>query len=107
MRWRTAANRQQRGITAMGDRDASGKFKAGNRAGKGNPHAAKVARLRASMLKAVSPADVAAIIRRLVDAAKAGDIAAAKIIFERTLGAPLPADILERIEILERNLHHD
>jgi len=42
-----------------------------------------------------------------VDAAKAGDIAAAKIIFERTLGAPLPADILERIEILERNLHHD
>ena len=91
----------------MGDRDASGKFKAGNRAGKGNPHAAKVARLRASMLKAVSPADLAAIIRRLVDAAKAGDIAAAKIIFERTLGAPLPADILERIEILERNLHHD
>jgi len=90
----------------MSDRDkSSGRFLPGNKASKGNPQAAKVARLRAALLDAVKPSDMAAIIKSLIDKAKDGDIQAAKIILERTLGQPLQADILERLEQLEKELN--
>ena len=85
----------------MDNRDNTGRFTPGNTAGKGNPHAAKVAQLRAALLDAVTPSDIAAIIQVLIAKAKGGDIHAAKIIFDRVLGQPLQADILERIEQLE------
>ena len=40
----------------------------------------------------------------LVDKALAGDIGAAKLLFERLLGAPVAAEQLERIEELEHRL---
>lgn len=89
------------------NRDNTGRFLPGNSAGRGNPHAAKVARLRAALLDAVKPSDMLAIIKSMIDKAKAGDIQAAKIILERTLGQPLQADILERIEQLEGVFNHD
>ncbi len=87
------------------DRDPqTGRFLPGNPGGPGNPHAARVAALRGALLEAVTPADLAAIARSLVQAARSGDVAAAKLVFERVLGRPLEADILDRLEALEQAL---
>ncbi len=96
----TDTKRQKRG-----DRDpATGRFVAGNPGGPGNPYAARVGELRSALLSAVSPGDLAAIAKQLVAAAKGGDVAAAKVVFERVLGRPLEADILERLEALEARI---
>jgi len=41
------------------------------------------------------------VIAALVEKAKKGDVAACRVLFERVLGPPIAADIIERIEILE------
>ena len=82
----------------------TGRFLPGNSGGPGNPYAARVATYRTALLEAVTPGDLAAIVRTLVQAARSGDVAATKIVFERTLGRPLEADILERLERLEEAL---
>jgi len=87
-----------------GGRGPNGRFLPGNPGGPGNPYAARVGELRAALLNAVTPADLAAIAKTLVVAAKGGDVAAAKVLFERVLGRPLEADILERLEALEERL---
>lgn len=85
----------------MTDRNEKGRFVPGNKAGKGNPYARHIGQLRAALMRAVTPLDVQEIIASLVKAAKGGDINAARIILERTLGKPLEADIIERLENLE------
>ena len=87
-----------------GGRDSRGRFAKGNGGGPGNPFARQVAKLRGALLKAVKPADLTEIIAGLVAAAKGGDVSAAKVLFDRTLGPPLAADILTRIEELEFRL---
>lgn len=82
-------------------RTASGKFAKGNAGGPGNPHAAKVAKLRSAMLRTVTVKDMQAIVLALVTAAKAGDTTAAKILLDRVLGASTALDVLLRIERLE------
>ena len=84
-----------------------GRFKPGNKGGPGNPHAKRVARLRSALLKAVSPADMQAIVAKLVTDAKAGSVPAAKEVLERTLGKPFEADLLERLEHLEALLNRE
>lgn len=85
------------GLTRTGD----GRFAPGNAGGPGNPYGQRVAELRAALLDAVTPDDLTAIIRRLVEAAKAGDVAAAKLVLDRLFGrepilailtAAVPAD---------------
>jgi GH24 family phage-related lysozyme (muramidase) len=58
--------------------------------------------MRRATLAAVSPEDLAAIIRKLVRLAKQGDIAAAKIVLERTLGPAVVIDLVARLEALEQ-----
>jgi len=41
------------------------------------------------------------VITALVDKAKAGSIAAARVLFDRVLGKPVEADLIARIEALE------
>ena len=53
------------------------------------------------MMDAVTPAALRAIVLKLIEQAKAGDIAAARTILDRTLGRPLEADLIARIESLE------
>jgi len=72
----------------------TGRFSEGNRAAVGNPHAKRVGELRTALLDAVMPEDV--------EAAKGGDVAAARVLFERTLGRPVEADLIERLEVLEQ-----
>jgi len=79
------------------DRDPqTGRFLTGNPGGPGNPYAARVGELRAALLDAVKPGDLAAIVKTLV--------AAAKVVFERVLGRPLEADILQRLDDLEARI---
>lgn len=67
-------------------RNALGQFTVGNTCGRGNPHAKKVAALRATMLKAVTHRDLEAIVKQLIKQAKDGDVLAAREIFDRCFG---------------------
>ena len=82
----------------------SGRFLRGCAGGPGNPFAKRVAALREALLAEVSPEDLRAIVRVLVDQAKAGDVAATREVLLRTLGRPVEADLLERLEALEERL---
>ena len=82
-------------------RDAKGRFVPGYAGGPGNPHAKRVAKLRSTLLNAVTEDDIREIVQKLVAMAKEGDIHAAKEVLQRTLGRPIEHDLLERIEGLE------
>jgi hypothetical protein len=76
------------GANGATGRDAQGRFAPGNQAARGNPFARRMARLRARALAAASGPDLEAIIRQLVTAAQAGDVAAAKVLLPYVLGRP-------------------
>src|SRR5687768_3106426 len=61
------------------DRDAQGRFAAGNRGGPGNPFARQVAALRSTLIGCVTHEDIMAVAYTLLERAKAGDVAAAKL----------------------------
>lgn len=79
------------GLPAKG-RDRAGRFAPGNRASKGNPHAVQVAKLRATLLGAVTPADLKAVIGKMIEAAKAGEPWAIKETLDRCIGRAVPAE---------------
>lgn len=83
-------------------RNERGHFAKGNPGGPGNPHGKRVGQLRAMLLDQVTDDDWTATIRKLLDDAKAGDKAARTELFTRVLGRPLEADMLDRLEALER-----
>ena len=85
-------------------RGSTGRFTLGNPGGPGNPYAKRVAALRAAMLDAVSEEDMAAVLGKLIELAKAGNVPAAKEVLDRCLGRTLEADLLERLEQLEEGL---
>ena len=85
-------------------RDASGKFTPGNKLGRGNPYAAHVARLRSALMEAVGEREITEIAETLLGLAKGGDMAATRELLLRTLGRPIEADILDRLERLEEAL---
>ncbi len=92
-------------IAPSGDgRDCQGRFAAGNPGGPGNPFAAQAARLRSALFQAVTPEDLAAVIRALVGKAKEGNVAAARELLDRLLGKPEAIDLLDRLAQLERIL---
>jgi hypothetical protein len=86
-------------------RDEKGRFRPGNTLGRGNPHAAHVARLRSALLDAVEPGDLEAVVVTLCRLAREGDVPAAKLLMDRLLGPPVPVDLIARIEALETS--HD
>ena len=72
--------------TADNGRGQQGQFSAGNKFAIGNPHATTVGKLRSAMLNAVSEEDIKAIVLNLVSMAKSGDLAAMKLLLDRTVG---------------------
>ena len=66
--------------SANGNHTSGGKFVAGNPGGPGNPHAGQVARLRSAMLEAVTPDDLRAVTRKLVEMAIGGDLKAVDLL---------------------------
>ena len=82
-------------------RGSNGRFAKGNGGGPGNPHAVQIARLRAALLKSVTPEDIGDVIQALLAQAKAGDVASIKELLQRLLGPPVEIDLLERLASLE------
>jgi hypothetical protein len=83
-------------------RDSNGRFAKGNPGGPGNPYARQVARMRVRALDSVSGDDVEAILAKMVELAKAGDVPAARLVLMYTLGKPVPSahpDRLDRDEV--------
>jgi len=68
----------------------------------GHPYAQQVGKLRSAMLRAVTEADMKAILARLVKLAREGDVRAAREVLDRCIGRPIEADLIARIEALER-----
>ena len=75
-----------------GGRNAAGRFAPGNPGGPGNPYARRVAALRAALLDAVSEEDLRALARSLVEKARGGDVAAAKLLLSYAVGRP-PSEV--------------
>lgn len=83
------------------DRTPDGRFAPGNAGGPGRPRGGAIAEHRQALLEAITPADVKAVVQALVDAAKGGDVQAAKVLFDRVFGRVTDTETLERIERLE------
>lgn len=92
---------QEPSTNGANGRDRAGRFAPGNPGGPGNPFGRRIGALRAAMLEAVSEEDMAAILGKLVELAKAGNVPAAKEVLDRCLGRTLEADLIERMEQLE------
>lgn len=82
-------------------RDASGRFAKGNPGGPGNPLAGTLSKLRAALVQSVTEDDIRQIAQTLLNLAKEGDMAATKELLMRTLGRPVEADLIERLERVE------
>ena len=84
--------------SAKGRDERTGRFLPGWQGGPGNPFAGQVARLRAAMLEAIAPDDLHAIVRALIKRARGGDVAAAREVFDRTLGRPAAGPLLDHAD---------
>jgi len=82
-------------------RNARGQFVKGNVGGPGNPHSKRTNQIRQSLLAAVTPADIQAIIRKLIELARAGDVVAAREVMQRAIGNAAEGEMNERLDILE------
>src|ERR1700733_14604051 len=86
---------------AGSERDEKGRFTEWNKGGPGNPFARQTAGLRKALCNAVTEEDIAEIARGLIQRAKEGDLAAAKMLLSYTIGKPEAAtnpDTLDRKE---------
>ncbi|HMF17348.1 MAG TPA: hypothetical protein VKE98_09090 [Gemmataceae bacterium] len=72
-------------------RDANGRFAIGNDGGPGNPFARQTAALHAAFLESTTAEDMKAIADKLIELAKGGNVAAAKLVLQYTIGKPAPA----------------
>ncbi len=99
---------QNRPQTTAGNgagRAANGRFVTGNRLGKGNPLNRRSQLIRADLLRFSTPEDRKAIAMKVIEGAKAGDIAFITLYYNRTAGLPAQAEVLQRIEEIENLLH--
>jgi ribosomal protein L17 len=87
-----------------GKRDARGRFTKGNPGGPGNPYPKQVAKIRSVILECVSDQDLRAIIHKLVEQAKAGDIQAAREVLNRLAGKPSTGLDPEYLALAEKKL---
>jgi hypothetical protein len=77
---------------AGGDRNARGQFVTGNRGGPGNPFARRVAALRSALLEAITPEQIADLVKAMYARALKGDMAAASILLRYAVGAPITGE---------------
>lgn len=67
-------------------RDVRGRFQKGCRPGPGNPAVRRIGEAQEAIRRAVTPIDIGSVLAKLRDQALAGDVAAAKVFLDRTLG---------------------
>jgi hypothetical protein len=82
-------------------RGPDGKFVKGNKGGPGNPFARKIAAMRRAFFDAVTEEDLATIAQAMIEKAKAGDVAAARLVVQYTLGRPAEAVDPDRLDEME------
>ena len=92
-----------RGTGYSNGRARDGRFTLGNKGGPGNPFARKVGQLRSALLETVTEDDMKAVAAKLVEMARGGHLPAIKELHERTLGKPVEADFMERLDELEKH----
>jgi len=97
--------REQTVSTDTNGRDKQGRFTVGNRAATGQNYAGKIAELRSAMMKTITAKDMREVVEKLLSKAKAGDMRAIDLLLGRVFGAPVSADLLERIAELEARLN--
>lgn len=76
-----------------GQRDGAGRFKPGNKCGKGNVSLSRVAMYRKAFHDAVSDEELAEVARAVLKVAKTGDVPAARFIADYTIGKPQAAEV--------------
>src|SRR5260370_28301433 len=64
----------------------------------GNPHALHCARMLALLRASICDEEMVAIIRKLVEKTRAGDVSAAKLLLSYKLGKPAPAPNPDQID---------
>ena len=85
-------------------RDSCGKFAKGNSGGPGNPYARRVAQMRSIIAAEFTDEDVHQVLRKLVEMAKNGDLAAAKLLLSYAVGRPVePACDPDHVDAQEQN----
>ena len=71
-----------------------GRFAKGNPGGPGSPYVRQLAAWRKAMAEAVTPEDIGAVVKALVEKAKTGEAWAVRELLDRTLGkATQPVDV--------------
>jgi hypothetical protein len=86
------------------DRESNGRFAKGNRGGCGNPFARQVAAFRACLISSVTEEDMQAIVWKLVDRARFGNLQAIKLLFSYLLGTPKPVVEPDELDLNEMHL---
>lgn len=93
---------------ANGRDEITGRFAIGNQCGKGNPLAKRAQELRAAFVNAVTDDDIVSIVQGMVSAAKAGDVAAARLVLDRCLGkVPSPDPSTVAVQIVNERQSDD
>ncbi|MFO1045998.1 MAG: hypothetical protein U0941_29810 [Planctomycetaceae bacterium] len=87
---------QDPSASEVSGRDSSGRFTKGNRAGRGNPHAKRVQKLRTALIASVTASDIKAVCSALIQKAKSGDVPSAKLLLDRCLGKTTLPDATEK-----------
>lgn len=80
----------------------TGRFLPGNNLGRGSPLAGQVARLRATLLDACTPEEMLEGVRALLAKFRRGDVPAAKLVLQYTLGEPQALDLLAVVARMEQ-----
>jgi hypothetical protein len=93
--------------TTNESRDAKGRFTIGNPGGKGNPFARQVAALRQALINSVTPEDIQAVAKALLQRAAEGNVSAAKLLFSYAIGKPQPAPEPDRMDADEWDVYRD
>src|SRR5262249_36117624 len=96
-----AKPKKRRGSAGRG---TGGHFAKGNKGGPGNPFARQVAARPQALLAAGSDDDVAAVGKKLLALALAGDVPAAKVLLAHVLGKPAPAADPDHLDLSEFKL---
>ena len=89
------------------EHDARGRFAKGNKGGPGNPFNRQVAALRQVLLQRVSTDDIAAVVDQLLLKAKAGELAAIRLLLSYTVGKPTRTVDPDRIDIQEVEIFNE
>jgi hypothetical protein len=87
------------------NQDAQGRFVKGNKLGRGNPFARRLAAMRQAFAEAVSAEDLQALAKSLYERAIAGDNAAAVLVLAYVVGKPqrvVDPDTLDQQELAQQ-----